>query len=66
MSAPQPQLVVSDGGDWTNHMPEHDLLYRKIYSWYGRVIILPMYICPMKNTIFGFNKRKAVYMSFCS
>ncbi|HEX5652119.1 MAG TPA: DUF4974 domain-containing protein, partial [Chitinophagaceae bacterium] len=27
ITAPRPQLIVSDGGDWTDRMPEHDFPY---------------------------------------
>ncbi len=65
MAAPQPQLVVSDGGDWTDHMPEHDLLYlQKIYNWYGKPENLTNVHLPNEKHDFGFNKRKAVYEFF--
>lgn len=65
MAAPQPQLVVSDGGDWTDRMPEHDLLYlQKIYGWYGKGENLINVHLPDEKHDFGFSKRKAVYEFF--
>ncbi len=65
MAAPQPQLVVSDGGDWTDRMPEHDLLYlQKIYGWYGNADNLTNVHLPNEKHDFGFSKRKAVYEFF--
>ena len=65
MAAPQPQLVVSDGGDWTDRMPEHDLLYlQKMYSWYGKSDNLVNVHLSNEKHDFGFSKRKAVYDFF--
>lgn len=37
MTAPNPQLVVSDGKDWTVTVPDHDMPFlKKIYGYYGR------------------------------
>lgn len=65
MAAPQPQLVVSDGGDWTDRMPEHDFLYlKKMYGWYGKENNVENVHLPTEKHDFGFNKRKAVYEFF--
>ena len=65
MAAPQPQLVVSDGGDWTDRMPEHDFLYlQKMYRWYGKEDQLVNVHLPNEKHDFGFSKRKAVYEFF--
>ena len=65
MAAPQPQLVVSDGGDWTDRMPEHDFLYlKKMYSWYCKPDHVINVHLPNDKHDFGFNKRKAVYEFF--
>jgi len=65
MAAPQPQLVVSDGGDWTDRMPEHDFLYlKKIYDWYGKPGNVINVHLPNEKHDFGFSKRKAVYEFF--
>ena len=65
MAAPQPQLVVSDGGDWTDRMPDHDFLYlKKMYTWYGKPDNVTNVHLPNDKHDFGFNKRKAVYEFF--
>ena len=65
MAAPQPQLVISDGGDWTDRMPEHDFLYlKKMYSWYGKPDNVINVHLPNDKHDFGFSKRKPVYEFF--
>ena len=65
MAAPKPQLVVSDGGDWTDRMPEHDLPYlKKMYSWYDKPDNVINVHLPNDRHDFGFSKRKPVYEFF--
>ena len=62
MAAPRPQLVVSDGGDWTDRMPEHDFPYlEKMYSWYAKKENVENLHLPLEKHDFGINKRTAVY-----
>ena len=62
MAAPRPMLVVSDGGDWTDKMPEHDFLYlQKMYNWYGAQSMVSNKHLPNEKHDFGINKRIAVY-----
>jgi dienelactone hydrolase len=62
MAAPRPQLLVSDGGDWTDKTPEHDFPYlQKIYTYYNKQDKASNVHLPTEGHDFGINKRKAVY-----
>lgn len=62
MAAPNPQLIVSDGGDWTDKMPEHDFLYlKKMYGYYNKADKVENVHLPNEKHDFGINKRTAVY-----
>jgi hypothetical protein len=62
MAAPRPQLVISDGGDWTDRMPEHDLPYlQKMYGMYNRKERIENVHLPTEKHDFGINKRTPVY-----
>lgn len=62
MAAPRPQLVISDGGDWTDRMPEHDFPYlQKMYDWYGKKDRVTNVHLPQDKHDFGISKRTPVY-----
>jgi SSS family solute:Na+ symporter len=62
LTAPRPQLLVSDGHDWTAHMPEHDFPYlQHIYNYFGDTSLVENVHLPNDSHDYGPNKRVAMY-----
>ena len=62
MAAPRPQLVITDGSDWTAHMPEHDFPYlRHMYGYYGAGGNVENVHLPDDKHDYGRSKRVPMY-----
>ncbi len=65
--APRPQLIVSDGGDWTASVPTLEFPYlQRVYGFYGATDKVTNVHLPQEKHDFGPNKRNAVYDFFAS
>lgn len=63
--APMPQLVVSDGGDWTSSVPHLEYPYlQRVYGFYDAAEKIENVHLPTERHDFGPNKRNAVYDFF--
>jgi hypothetical protein len=58
MSAPHPQLVISDGGDWSDHLPEIEYPYlQRVYGFYGKTDMVKNVHLPNDKHDYGASKR---------
>ncbi len=62
LTAPRPQLLVSDGGDWTKNNPEVEFPFlRSIYALYGAEDRVANVHLPDEGHDYGPSKRQAAY-----
>lgn len=62
MAAPRPMLVVSDGNDWTQNVPESEFPFlQRIYGYFGKADRVKNVHLADERHDFGPSKRAAVY-----
>jgi hypothetical protein len=62
MAAPRPMLVVSDGKDWTQHVPTIEFPFlQKVYGFYGADKNVENIHLPTEGHDYGPSKRQAMY-----
>ncbi len=62
LAAPRPQLVISDGKDWTQQVPENELPFlKRIYGFYGQPANVENVHLATEGHDYGPSKRQAMY-----
>ncbi len=62
LAAPRPQLIISDGGDWTQNVPEVEYPFIKnIYEFFGKGELVKNTHFPEEGHDYGVSKRMAMY-----
>lgn len=62
MASPRPMLVISDGADWTQHVPVIEYPYlQKVYSLYGKQVNVENVHLATEGHDYGVSKRMAMY-----
>ncbi|HEX7844929.1 MAG TPA: acetylxylan esterase [Chitinophagaceae bacterium] len=65
LTAPRPQLVISDGNDWTRSVPGTDYPYlKKVYALFGKEDNVSNVHLPNDQHDYGFSKREPMYRFF--
>ncbi|RXG32194.1 alpha/beta hydrolase [Leeuwenhoekiella marinoflava] len=62
LAAPKPQLIISDGEDWTYTVPELEFPFiQNSYGFYGKRELVENAHFPKEGHDYGYSKRMAMY-----